>query len=216
MNKAVFIKALDVESRLSSLGLSTSQLLTAVEYGEIHRNACTAFDPPCLPGILAWGKTMRGLREALVPRGWVTSDEQNFSIVLNSSGSIAIAVATGSEGTGKFSLIPKTKYPKGPATAAAVGNNWAQITLDFGEEHVKTSPKLTSDCLTWMLLIERNKNEINCELSLPKLLNDDGYVVGWEERILLPSIPLDGNPKFNTSGEEGADDIVVEISRRYT
>src|SRR3546814_20310676 len=46
--------------------------------------------------------------------------------------------------------------------------------------------------LTWFLLIHRAATEVRCELSLPSQISPDGRITRWQERIMLPSIPLDG------------------------
>ena len=47
--------------------------------------------------------------------------------------------------------------------------------------------------LTWFLLLHRAGAEVRCELSLPSLLSEDGRITRWQERIMLPPIPLDSN-----------------------
>ena len=46
--------------------------------------------------------------------------------------------------------------------------------------------------LTWFLLLHRAGSEVRCELSLPSQISADGRITRWQERIMLPSIPLDG------------------------
>jgi hypothetical protein len=44
---------------------------------------------------------------------------------------------------------------------------------------------------TWILLVHRSQGEVRCELSLPTSMGPDGRVDGWQERIILGSIPTD-------------------------
>ena len=71
-------------------------------------------------------------------------------------------------------------------------------------------------CETWVLLVSRCSDEIRCELSLPNEIGEDGRVVNWDERIILPPVHIDNGATTTFSEEEGADDIVVEILRRDT
>ena len=210
----VYSEISDINSRLEELGLSVGMLHEAIKIGEAHRNGCTKNDPLSFPGIVTWARTVRSLRELLAPQGWVRSNEQKIPLVINPTGTIAITVATGNTDTGNAAITSKTKYPKGPATIAVVKQNAGQLTFGFYEETTKTPPPRTSDCLTWVLLISRCFSEIRCELSLPRQMGEDSRVVEWEERIILPSVSTNNEPGPIAYGDEGADDIIVEISRR--
>ena len=121
-----------VEAALEALGLERQVLFEAVLAGLLARDACTANDPPFLPGIYQWGRTVRVLREVLAPLGWSRSDEGNFCTVVEPEGRFAIAVASGCEQTGVAGReMPTTKCRKGPNTAGAVYAN-EQLYL-FGE-----------------------------------------------------------------------------------
>jgi hypothetical protein len=216
MKTAIYAEPSDVESRLGELGLTILPLTDALKYGHVHRSACTPNDPPMMRGIVGWGKSTRALREMLAPYGWVRSDEGNFSITLNPDRTIAISIQTGDDGTGFADRNPSTKHPKGPATADAVGQNAAQLSFDFPElpRRIRPPQKTTSNCMTWLFLSSPGLNEIRCELSLPKYINDDGHVEEWAERIILNPIPLDHEPIVKGHSEDYAEDIIVPISRR--
>ncbi|QWV97758.1 hypothetical protein KP005_00220 [Geomonas nitrogeniifigens] len=217
MNQAIYLELPDVEARLMELGLCVDDLHAAIKYSELHRSSCTANDPPCLSGLLTWGKTVRGLRDTLTPKGWGNSDENNLSVTIHPNGTLAIAVATGDNGTGNPRLTPETKYPKGPATAAAIEQNIVQLAQPSFSfiETPRISPPQEHSVYTWLFLVSRRRDEVRSELSLPKLITDSGHVVDWEERILLPSIPLeDGAGLYFYEEDNPGDDIVVEISRR--
>jgi hypothetical protein len=214
MKQAIYLEVSDVTTRLEELGLSTQVLHEAIKIGQAHRDACTENDPPSFPGLTAWARTIRSLRELLAPQGWVRSDEHKIPLVLSSSGTVAVAVSTGNADTGNVDMTSKTKYPKGPATVSAVKKNAVQLSFYYAEENIKPLPQRTSNCLTWVLLVSRGSDEIRCELSLPNEIGEDGRVVNWDERIILPPVPIDNENEIIFSEEEGADDIVVEILRR--
>lgn len=214
MKQAVYSETLDIETRLRELGLSADVLREAIKRGEAHRSGCTRNDPLSFPGIAAWARTVRSLRELLIPQGWLRSDENKIPLIIDPLGRLAIAVATGNSDTGSAETSSKTKYPKGPATMAAVAKNAEQLAFDFYEQSIRIQPKRTSDCLTWVLLFRRCSGEIRCELSLPSKIGEDGRVVDWVERIILPPISLDDGSGPKIYEEEAAEDIVVEVSRR--
>lgn len=183
-----------VEDRLGELGLKAERLGETVRRGYVAFISCTPNDPPLFPGFSAWAMMVRGLREYLLPEGWERSDENNYSLVINSAGTVAIAVATGDAATGRVEEQPTTKSSKGPSTAEAVTSN--QLTLDLifpPVELPQASRPLGQDQqrTTWILLVHRSQGEVRCELSLPTSMGPDGRVDGWQERIILGAIPTD-------------------------
>lgn len=209
MKHAVYSEFADIVDRLALLGLSVDLLRDAVAMGEAARNSCTANDPVSTPGYLAWARTIRGLRDLLAPE-WRTSSEGGLDTVVAPDGTFAIAVTTGDDATGRKTGSPKTKYPKGKATASAIAKN--QMWLRFDElEPIVFDPVPTAR-VTWLLLFAQGEGEVRCELSLPAAIGDDGRIETWSERIILPPVGRDGEPKVTPADQEP--DIVIEVSRR--
>ena len=204
----------DVLNRLSELGLEEGALQDVVRRGYLAYIACTDNHPPLIPSILAWGETVCALREYVLPLGWRRSDENNYSIVIDSADRIAIVVATGDEGTGRVDALPSNKGRKGPSTIGAINSN--QLQLGFMEQGSQPLPaqsfSLSVDRITWVLLIHRAVDEVRCELSLPSSMALDGHIDGWRERILLGSIPLDGDLVEIVPSTQP--DITIEVKRR--
>ncbi len=179
----------EVDAALARLGLTRQPLREAILAGLLARDACTANDPPFLPGIYQWGRTVGGLRDGLAPLGWSRSDEDNFCTVVEPRGGFAIAVASGSEHTGRIGReTPTTKRRKGPSTAEAVHTN-AQLYLF--EEFAPAMAQREPERATWVLLFHSDGKEIRAELSLPDSIGEDGHIDGWRERIILGAQPLD-------------------------
>lgn len=206
-------EAWDVRRRLAELGLEEDPLRDVPRRGYLGYASCTANHPPLIPGILFWGETVRALREYLLPLGWSRSDENNYSLVIDPSGRVAIAVSTGDDGTGRVETIPSTKASKGPSTIEAVNVN--QIRFTFGMEPTAPADAVdrSEERDTWILLIHRSLNEIRCELSLPSSVTVDGHIDGWRERILLGSIPLDGD-LVEVVPPPTLPDITIDVRRR--
>jgi hypothetical protein len=199
----------EVDAALAELGLTRPQLLEAVVAGLLARHACTPNDPPFLPGIYQWGRTVRVLREALAPLGWSRSDEGNFCTVVEPGGSFAIAVASGSEDTGHVGRAsPTTKRRKGPTTAEAVHTN-AQLYL-FPE--LAPAVRAEPDRATWVLLFHSDGKELRAELSLPDSIGDDGHIDGWRERIILGAQPLDD--EIATPAPDFGPDPTIDVRRK--
>lgn len=208
-------EAWDVRNRLAELGLEHEPLQDVVRRGYLAYITCTANHPPFMPAIWAWGETVRALREYLLPRGWRRSDDYNYSLVIDPAGRVAIAVATGDDGTGRPEASPSTKAAKGPSTFEAVIAN--QLLLGFMEPDGAPAPAKPSDSsddpvATWFLLIHRATDEVRCELSLPFSIGPDGHIDGWRERILLGSVPLDGDLAEVVPLPQP--DIIIDVKRR--
>ena len=206
------IQSEGADARLAQLSLRQSELTPAVQLGLAAAVGCTRHDPLNLPGLLQWGRTIRGLRDALVPHGWTSENDQNFPTVVNPEGTLAISVAGGDYYTGRSDGTPSTRSKKGPVTRAAVQQNQLCFAIVGGE--LVTAPLPDSTPLprsTWLLLHyhDREAAEMRMELSLPAGLDDEDIVTAWHERILLA--PL--NTAYEPPLDEGTD-IDVPIARR--
>ncbi len=206
----------DVASCLAQLGLEESKLSEVVKRGYLAFASCTANDPPLYPGFNAWAVTVRALREYLLPAGWERSNENNYSLVINPTGTVAIAVATGDEGTGRSTAAPMTRSSKGPSTAEAVTSNQLQLDLIFPPVTVPPLPAVDdAQRMTWILLVHRGQGEVRCELSLPTSMGPDGRVDGWQERIILGAIPTDPDiVEIVPPSPPDQPDINVDVKRR--
>lgn len=215
MTAIVRVDAWDVQSRLAELGLEERPLQDCVRRGYLAFITCTPNHPPLIPGIWAWGETVRALREYVIPIGWGRSDENNYSVVLSPSRRVAIAVATGDDATGQAAANPSTKAPKGPNTLYAVVANQGQLDLFASPDPAleSTPPaEQTEERMTWILLIHRTTAEVRCELSLPLAMGADHRVDQWQERILLGAVPLDGDLLDITPPI--LPDISIDVKRR--
>lgn len=201
----------DVERRLADMNLSVDPLLTSVQAGHLAAVSCTENDPSILPGLAAWGRTVRVLREMFLPVGWKKSELSNQPLLINSDQKIILTVASGDDATGIIGATPKTRSAKGFCTAAAVSRN---NQLDFFPE---TLPSETLNALfdheTWVLLVNRSGKVIRSEVSRPSSLDSAGRISGWSERIILPELPLDG-PDLDFAPTDLGPNFDVEIKRR--
>lgn len=211
----VYVEADEVQSRLQSLGLNQATLNDIVRRGQYAHAACTANDPPLYPGFTAWAQMVRASREYLLPKGWSRSNENNYCLVIDPSGEVAIAIATGDEGTGQAHASPTTKSSKGPRTVDVVVANQQQLELPLDCPPIpKQVIEHEEPRMTWILLVHRGDKGVRSELSLPLSIDDDGYINAWRERIMLGSLPNDPDvgklrPKMNDQP-----DIAIDVKRR--
>jgi hypothetical protein len=209
----------EVTDSLSALGLSINVLQDSILAGETARDMCTANDPSNAAGFDAWARSIRSLREQLVASGWTRGDAGGLPVVISPSGSLAITIATGDEGTGKPEASPKTKCAKGRTTIALVTRNRTQ--RDFFESDEEEVNVANPQADTWFLLRNRIDEAVFAELSLPAAIGDDGRVEEWIERIILPAISLDPRGGIlqdpsSDSGRDRGEAIDVPVRRRST
>ena len=216
MQFKVRFESKDVDSRLAELGLNASLLQEAVMQGMLARSEATPNDPPLFPGFATWSRTVRSLREQLIPHpyGWSRCDDGNYSLVVNPDGKIAIAVATGDENTGNVHIKPMTKSPKGTRTQCAIEINQYQGHLFDDMPNLEIPEGPNSDRVTWILLQNYHQafKEVRYELSLPNSYS--GKIDGWSERIILGSLPFDPTIVIPVPVIPNLPDIDVPLIRR--
>jgi hypothetical protein len=179
-----------VTDRLAELGLKAEILEFALRGAEAEARTYTLLDPPNMAGMARYSRTVRLLREQLLPLGWSYDNPRNLARTVSPDRRVAIIATLGDSGTGLPHVLPSTRYEKGVAVVEAVSRNFLQLMLpiDLGdEEPVDADAEGTA---TWILLYTVAEAEIRAELSLPDSMVE-GYVDTWVERLILPPIPLE-------------------------
>jgi hypothetical protein len=208
----------DVEAadRLAELGLTVDLIERAIMRAAAEAATCTAFDPPIMAGFMRYGRTVRFLREELVPQGWDYDSPRNFCRTISPNREFAIVSTSGDEATGYPEQTPTNKYPKGYATAQAVDTN-GQLGFDFDGLSVEEPPLGDDQLATWFLLYQIDGDVIRAELSLPSAM-DEGSISDWEERIILPAFSPNAEPDAERPRDDNDDDdqggYIVEVNRR--
>jgi hypothetical protein len=200
-----------VADRLAELGLKAEILEFALRGADAEARTYTQLDPPNMQGMARYSRTVRLLREQLVPLGWSYENPRNLARTLSPDRQVAIIATLGDAATGVAHVLPSTRYEKGIATVEAVSRNFLQLTLpiDLGdEEPVDADAEGTA---TWVLLYNVTESEIRAELSLPDSMVD-GYIDTWVERIVLPAIPLE--PAASPAVQQPAAEPDVVVARR--
>lgn len=190
--------------RVHDLGLTTDLILRALLRADAEAKHTTALEPPTAEGTIRYLKTVRFLREELVPLGWDIGNYKNFCRTIHPSHEFSIVTSSGDEFTGVDipDKMPCTKYPKGDLTALAVQQNAGQGVFDLGEEFAEPTVKPAELENIWFLLQRATPEYIYAELSLPTRI-EDGMITGWQERIILPRISREGpEPTATVTVEE--------------
>jgi hypothetical protein len=180
----VYVDPYEVDARLDQLGLRRAAMELAVEQGELQRRLCTPLDFSATPGYVAWGRTLRAVREETIPLGWHPGDLLQIPVTYNPDESIAVAVSSGDENTGVLTdRDPATKTVKGQATIHAVEAN----KIPFGRNPYDDEEDMIGVEL-WYLLYCSDEHGLRAELSSPRTMDTAGRIAGWSERILLGTI----------------------------
>jgi hypothetical protein len=200
--------------RLAELGLSVEIIEKTLRRAEAEAATCTAFDPPIMAGFMRYGRTIRFLREDLVPAGWEFDNPRNFCRTIHPSRKFALVATSGDEGTGNPKLTPTTKHPKGYATVRAVETN-GQLTLDFPGIRIEAEGSDAEQLATWFLLYRVTEDEIRAEVSLPNGMVG-ANITDWLERVILPSFPREDDrlAAVTVPDDGGLGEYVVEVNRR--
>lgn len=182
---------IEVQDRLSELGLTVEELHNVLNRAEAERRTCTGFDPPGLPGSVFWGRVVRYLRETYVPKGWKARNVDQLPLLINSDRTLAITASSGDWATGISALYtPRTRYPKGAATGRRVEAN-GQFTSPDCRQTLPRMPMKTTrsspgfSCTTMRRVKSRPGCVANC-LCPSKLAPEAGSIRGVNASFCLP------------------------------
>ncbi|HDS1558077.1 TPA: hypothetical protein QEL11_001939 [Stenotrophomonas maltophilia] len=209
--KILYDASEEIASRLEQLGVTEMALREAIYQGHLQRTRLTPNHPRNFPGLVMWGEVVAALRDQLRPLDWIRQDVGSFPVTVNESLNLAIAVASGDEGTGNPYAHPSNRSKKGRNTVEAIEANRQMVLFEEFMQEIKDDAEGNQ---TWILMhhTDTSKGEIRFELSLPAEIGNDGKITSWSERILLGSIPFDDD--LTEILEPGGPDIDIEIRRK--
>lgn len=202
------------DARLAELGLDAGLLNAALRDADAEARIYTPLDPPTMAGVARYARTVRSLRERLLPRGWSHANPRNLCQTISPAHDMAIITTLGDENTGDSdsSVQPATKYEKGITVLEAVAANDQLTLFPLPDEE----EALSGDRTTWVLLYHVGTDAIRAELSCPAGLSERHRISVWSERIILPEIPLEPMPDINagTVPPDDGRDLDVFVERR--
>ncbi|RIK03119.1 MAG: hypothetical protein DCC48_17130 [Acidobacteria bacterium] len=205
----------DSAAALAALGLTLDRLAEARERAQHDVDECTALDPPGARGHIRHIRTVRYLREVLIPHGWTADDGGNIGAVVSPDDRVSIVVTSGDAATGRHGHTPRTKYPKGELTWRRVRQNQQLSLFDDGPATQPDDESVENARQTWVLLQYPAGDVVRAELSCPEGVDDSGRINKWSERILLPDLPLDTHEAWEPGpDDEGYDSVDVPVSPR--
>ena len=203
--------------RLRNLGLTTEMLQRSIEVGDSKRRLVSQpIYPATYRGVVMWAETLAELRRQLlkIRDGWEIGATENYATVYSVERNIAIAVVAGDAAVGRRVREPRLTRKKGKKTTQRVERNARLLYVQeelFSKAELQLPPDET--CTTWFLLVHPTMKEVRIELSCPLSIDSDGYVSGWQERILLPPAEISGavapvSPDDDDDDDDGDDELV--------
>lgn len=196
-----------IATRLAELGFPMEVLTPTIDVWIAARNSATPFHAASFGGTYAYHEGVRTLREEGLPHGLEQLTRDGVELCVNHTKRTAVVIVTGDARTGdadNLHIQPSTKYPRGPVSMAVLT---AQLSL-FPIEGKKAR---TDPFDVWVLLLHMHPDgDTRVELSLPGVINDEGVILSWEERIFLGTFrgntipakadaPLDLTPTENVA-----------------
>lgn len=149
--------------------------------------------------------------------GWSANrtDDNSTSPRAHRADGLTLGVAQGNNATGYGDKVLKLRRPLGPVTLKELrgGNGSQQLELALDD---RWGMAVVPRRLFWFFLYRRVGETVYVEVAQPSDINDDGKVAGWEERIILDDISMNGwSVGIKDDGyDDGDDGIGVAISAR--
>ncbi|HWI95603.1 MAG TPA: hypothetical protein VNS60_06005 [Solirubrobacterales bacterium] len=207
----------DKDSRLAGLGLSEKLLEEGMRYAKAEMERCSGNDVNAAEGNAAYSKLIRFLREKLIPDGWSRGSQPGLESVINPDRTFQIVTSSANWATGYDDQMPATKYPKGKRTAETMQDH-GQLALDV--VHLTQEAKRELKTLFWIYYLDRKKEEIRHELSIPTHMtispkSKKGRIDEFGSRIILNAIPLESADELDEEHEDDfTDDLDIPVPRR--
>jgi hypothetical protein len=211
-------EGVEAENRLIGLGLTRAVLEDVVKQGEYARAEATEHDPLPAGGMDAYRYRVRAFRDAHCPTGWTIVRERGLEFTVSPCGKYAVITRGGDAGVGHADAHPQPAGRVGDTTCDAIDDN-STLLLDANwmNSPTRDADGDTDAWQTWMLLVYRDGDSVWSELSLATGVRETPTgtrVLGWAERILLPTLDLSNEPGRKTAPE--ATPVVAEptVTRR--
>lgn len=197
---------------IREMGTSSASLRHVIFRGHLaRRDHLHPHYPPTTPGFNGWAQANKVCRDLHVPLGWEARDDRGVPKTVAPDGSFAITVVGGNDDTGLPHRIPSTRRPRGGQGARDVADN-RQGDL-FG--YTPPEPQEKTYYLLVSHVIGSDRSILRAELSLPWQLDDDGHVIRWYRRIILPDTDTHEAPPEPSFGDGSApSDVEVHVERR--
>lgn len=192
------------------LGLERDPLLRVVHTCVSHYALVTDNDPPSAYGWVPWRWGTRDLRDWLVPGGggWVKDEDGNLSSVRNDGRKLRLIVLNTDDATGILDADrgPRNRNKKGILHQRAMRDPKAWLP---GLPNPFEQPAHD----VWYLCLFIDGEHVRAELSRP-LRIEGGFIVEWQERILLVGKGEWDSLEFDGQDGDTGPDFEINVRRK--
>lgn len=204
----------DADEALRTFDLSTGVLHDDV-IGRAVRNVrgVDPLSPRGAAGRRMHDECVAGLRNHLVPQGWIVREEDGVARTVNTERSLAIVCAGGNEFTGlrAHGSSVTTAWPKGDAAFAHAHMDEPEgLESVNGDDFGRFVRRRSAEWRLWYLLYRQEGGEFRIELSAPTYRDSAGFFRGWAPRILVDPYTDEGGFDLDVhSDPDPAPDVPV-------
>ncbi len=214
MQTLIINSPIEARNRLRELGWDEVELVEVVYAMVAGRNGCTANDPVCAPGWVAWKDGVRRIREIGATKGWRRADIDQVPWTIDVERGMKFTVVNSNEAAGVEEHDPQNRSKRGAAAERAVQANAEQLSLAFPDMPIDRGeaalPDRLMETMSWYLFVFSEGDTIRAELSCPIGMSC-GFFSQFKERIFLSTdmfTPLGDDALMPDSADEF--DIPVE------
>ncbi|WP_019970319.1 hypothetical protein [Mycobacterium sp. 141] len=213
----LIVSADGAESYLSRLGIPVQAVYQGVELGDLRAADIDKFHPRGSAGATRWIGTVGGLRRNMVDsREWKQLDELNRPTVERGDGKVSLSVVGCDAATGDPESVdgPRAAHRRGPATIAALRNQYELITVAALLGGGATPVSIDDDVPLgqWFVLYHRGEFGVQLEVSKAAGIDEQGterktgQFTGWLVRVMLtpyePETPATGRKPLDVGGDD--------------
>ena len=197
---------------LAALGVGLEHLERAALGADVEVGTYCVSDLSTMTGITRGWRTVRQLREHLLPIGYGYDNPRDLDRTIGPTRWVTTIAAYGNAATGYPDVVQPARYEKGTVTVETANPSATRLTLPRGRRG--RGPAEEEDTATRMLLYHVTTAEIRAEVTLPDSVVD-GYVGTCLKRIRLALLALDGLPQVDAGPAVDPDDLVVRYLADY-
>jgi hypothetical protein len=191
---------IEVDARLTSFGVTRSELRKIVLAVVTAHNDAVAYDPKSAAGQFRYIYGTRTLRDIFCPKKWKPDSAGNIESVYDPATDRKIVYQTVDIACDEKNE-PKAISGKG-AGAARVVSRSTQAFLFPDMEAEASEARRRENAVAWFFCVSINGAEVRAELSLPRSVDDElENFRGFIERIFIV-----GPGDWDTTGMRGLDD----------
>ncbi len=216
-NTKIYLSTVEASNRLHDLGLTITQIRSIAEAMAAARASSTDNDPSSAPGLFAWIRGVRRMREVLLPEGWERENTDQVPTVANYDYGVRLTVMNTDNGTGIVESSPQPCSKKGVATERAAFSN-QKVFSEIMETASNTFPLVdaqdSSEIIQWYICVYSDADVTRVEVSCPVSLTG-GLFTSFEERIFVSLDNGGAEPsKIRKPGPDSTPEYDIQVTRK--